>query len=197
MQNEKKWRTVGKVKDAHGLKGELFILLFSKEAAWLKRLKELTLIASEGAEQKQYKVKSARLHKNGLIVLSSDVHGRNAAEDLRGHLLQIPEEYLVSQKGEALFLAEIEGFTVHTKEQGELGPVEGFSYNGAQDLLVVRTKTGEFEIPFVDAFVEKIDYNARAIFMNLPFGLLGEETGEEAPEISSENPDDEPHAPLE
>src|SRR5687767_12925338 len=64
---------VGKVKDAHGIKGELFIVLFAGEAAWLNKLKSLRLIVPEDAlaqadsSPKEFKIKSARAHKNGLI----------------------------------------------------------------------------------------------------------------------------------
>lgn len=189
----KEFVTVGRVKDAHGLKGELYITLFAQEAVWLKKLKNIRLLppALEGKEalaadgstdlSKTFAVRSARLHKNGLILLSPDIQGRNAAEALRGWLLAIPSEFLVARKGEEPFLIEVEGFRVSLKDRGEVGIITGFSSNGVQDLLVVRTPVGEFEVPFVDAFVTNIDYTARVVEMDLPVGLLGEEAESETP----------------
>ncbi|MCM2282032.1 MAG: ribosome maturation factor RimM [Bdellovibrionaceae bacterium] len=173
----KEFVTVGRVKDGHGLKGELFITLFAGEAAWLPKLKELRLIPPGDLEgpAKTFPVRHARLHKNGLIVLSPDIRGRNEAESLKGWMLEIPGEFLVSEAGEQIYLAEIENFKVDVEGRGEIGRITGFSSNGIQDLLVVATDKGEFEIPFVDAFVQEIDYENETIRMSLPIGLLGEE----------------------
>lgn len=172
---------VGKVKDAHGIKGELFLLLFSGEAAWLEQLKIVRLLESEGdgAHVRELTVRSARLHKNGLIVKTEELKDRDAAEALKGWLFEVPSSFFVSAKGEALYLREIQGFTVVCADKGEIGTVEGFGFNGAQDLLLVKTAWGEFEVPFVEAFVDEIDHGARRIRMNLPPGLLGELDGDE------------------
>lgn len=174
---------VGKVKDAHGIKGELYLLLFSGEAAWLEAFqagkRSLHLLHEATGERKSLAVKSLRFHKNGLIAKTEDLTDRNAAEALIGWLFEIPQDLLVSAPGEAIYLREISGFKVITKALGEVGEIVGFGSNTAQDLLLVRTKTGDFEIPFVEAFVEKIDYPAKMIFLDLPEGLLGESEGDE------------------
>lgn len=166
---------VGRVKDAHGVKGELFITLFAGEAAWLEKLKEIRLI-NPNADNSLcvLSAKSVRLHKNGLIAKSEELKNRNEAEALKGWLFEIPKEFLRSEPGEAIFLQEIHGFRVITQAQGEVGTITGFGSNGIQDLLNVATKHGEYEVPFVEAFVQKIDYKAREIHMDLPEGLLGE-----------------------
>jgi 16S rRNA processing protein RimM len=175
---------VGKVKDAHGIRGELFIVLFAGEAEWLGDLETMRLVPENPSAgvARELKVKSARLHKNGIIAKTEEIRDRNAAEALKGLLLEIPEDFLVSQPGESIFLREIDGFMVHDLEKGEVGKIVGFSHNGAQDLLLVETPKGEFALPFVDAFVEKIDYEARLVRMDLPVGLLGEFDESEDPE---------------
>jgi 16S rRNA processing protein RimM len=185
---------VGKMKDAHGIRGELFIVLFAGQAAWIDKLKEIRLVKDDGSGQAQiFGVKSVREHKNGLIVKSGDIRDRNHAETLKGLLLEIPSSYLVSEKGEELYLAEVEGFRVHTKHRGEVGAIVGFSSNGVQDLLIVETQDGPFEVPFVDAFVEKIDYESGIVYMDLPLGLLGEswEGSDESDHHSSNDSDND------
>lgn len=174
MSSSGSFVTVGRVKDAHGLKGELFIVLYSGEAAWLDKLKTLRL-RSPGGDLREAAVRSARLHKNGLIALSPDVVGRNEAEKLRGHELEVPEEFFVSEPGETLYLREVEGFDVVRPDGSAIGPIVAFSSNGAQDLLIVRTARGEFPVPFVDDWVEEIQYEDRRVVMDIPFGLLGED----------------------
>ena len=175
---------VGKVKDAHGIKGELFILLFAGEAAWLPRLKEIRLVKEEVAgapslePAKVFQIKSVRLHKNGLIAKCGEIGDRNLAESFKGWLLEIPSEYMVSKPGEGIYLREIKGFRVITKHKGEVGTIEAFATNSVQDLLVIRTSWGDFEVPFVEAFVENIDFDAKVIHLDLPEGLLGEFDGD-------------------
>jgi 16S rRNA processing protein RimM len=181
LSSNSEFVTVGRVKDAHGLKGELFITLFAGEAAWLGQLKELRLISeakSPGVEQtliKTLKIKSVRLHKNGLIAKTDELQDRNEAESLKGWLMEISSQLLVSKPGEMIYLREIQGFRVFTEVKGEVGIVHDFASNGAQDLLVVKTGWGDFEIPFIEAFVKSIDFKAREIRLDIPEGLLGEE----------------------
>lgn len=172
-------KVVGRVKDGHGIKGEIYITLFSREAAWLKKLKTVSLKQNETAtETKEFTVKSARIHKGGLIVKTHELSDRNAAEALKGYLLQIPKDFLVSEKGEALYLSEIDGFEV--LENGvKIGKIIGFSNNGAHDLLLVKTKDGEFDVPFVDAFVITLDHDKKLIDMKLPEGLFDTENAQE------------------
>ena len=53
-----------------------------------------------------------------------------------------------------------------------------FSSNGVQDLLVIEKREEKekaykrYEVPFVEDFIEKIDFKEKKIFMNLPEGLI-------------------------
>lgn len=167
---------VGKVKDAHGIKGEIFILLFSGEAAWIDDLNELRLVAENSTEVKIFSIKSVRLHKNGLIAKTGELKDRNEAELLKGWLFEIPSSLFVSKKGEPIYLREIQGFEVVTTERGPVGTIIGFGSNTVQDLLVIKSGENEYEVPFVEAFVQKIDYDKRSLYLDLPSGLLGDST---------------------
>ncbi len=151
--------TVGKIRDAHGLKGELFVILFSGEAAWMDKLETFYLVKKELVEGKlidvtsPFKVKRIKKHKVGLLVLTEEISDRTPAEKLRGSLFQIPESLLISKPGETIFLREIENFVVYSGDEF-LGNVAGFSSNGAQDLLNLVSAKGEFDVPFVAPFIK-------------------------------------------
>lgn len=174
---QKGLRKIGKVKDAHGIRGEIFFIVFSGEAPWLDQLKELTIhgIRSEGDGWMTLDLRSARLHKNGFIASSPQIQNRNEAEALKGCELYVPEEFLISKPGDSIFLSEIEGFKVLFADWTELGQIVGFSSNGVQDLLVVRAKKGDDEreilIPLIPEFVSKIHFEKSEIVMILPPGL--------------------------
>lgn len=175
------YTTVGKVRDAHGLKGELFVIVFAKKADWAEKLNRFVLVWRDKVDGqwvpvwRSFKVDRLKPHKVGLIIRPEEIENRTDAEFFAGAAFQIPNECLVSDPGERIYLKEIEGFTVSTSE-GQVGPVKSFSSNGAQDLLVVeRSEDKLVEIPFVKDFIKSIDYKARVINMELPPGLVESE----------------------
>ncbi|PIS11497.1 MAG: 16S rRNA processing protein RimM [Bdellovibrio sp. CG10_big_fil_rev_8_21_14_0_10_47_8] len=175
--NPSAWKKVGKIKSAHGLKGELSVFVFSGEASWLKKLKQFGLgIDHENDLQRQivsYTVDGARQTPTGLILKTLEIEDRTQAEKLKGQIFYIPEELLRSQAGETIFLHEIEGFQLIDVVSGQGGIISGFSSNGVQDLLVVTREDGrQVEIPFVAPFIVKIDFKSETLQMKLPEGLL-------------------------
>ncbi|MBC7370120.1 MAG: 16S rRNA processing protein RimM [Bdellovibrionaceae bacterium] len=166
-------KLVGKVKEAHGLRGELYILIFAGDISWLKKMQsfELRPKGSE-AEGTVYPVEKVKPFKDGFILKTPAFSDRTAAEKIKGQDFLVSEELFISKPGETIFLKEILDFMVKNVAQENIGPIKGFSSNGSQDLLVVQTATGTAEIPFVEAFIKKIDFKHRTVVMDLPEGLL-------------------------
>lgn len=172
-----KYKVVGKVKDAHGLKGELYVLLFAKEADWLDKLEVVRIKRTEASsEVTLLTMKSARLHKGALLLQTQELGDRTAAEKFKGFVFEIPESFLVSEPGEKIYLNEVVGFQVKALKQNLIANIVGFSSNGAQDLLVVEIpgQSVQYEIPFVEDFIRVIDYQNKFVEMVLPEGLLGD-----------------------
>jgi 16S rRNA processing protein RimM len=172
MNHELQYICVGRIKDAHMMKGEVFVRLSAKRADWLDKLDHIQLRNGPTGAVKFYKIFEKRPHKEGLILVLDGVTNRTDAEALKGQDVEIPENYLVSEAGDAIFLKEILGFEVVDATLGSLGAIESFSTNGAQDLLVVRVNGKEQWIPFVEAFVQKMDFEARQLRVDLPPGLF-------------------------
>jgi 16S rRNA processing protein RimM len=168
------WRLVGKIKEAHGLRGEVYVLVFSGEAAWRKTLLEFCLAKDETlSEKKIFKVEKSKTHKQGLILKPEGVADRTAAEKLKGLLFFIPENLLVAEDGDGIYLDELQGFQTWTVDGEAIGPIVGFSSNNIQDLLVIRNARGKnVEVPFVEAFVADIDFKNEKVILDLPEGLL-------------------------
>lgn len=171
------WK-VGKVTGAQGVRGEVFVLLFSGEAAWLSEL-ENALFAQDpwpGAAEHTFSVQKKRLHRKGgatgLVLKLEGLDDREEAEQLlKGKFLYIPDNFLRSQPGETPYLREFLGLKVLTPEGEFKGTVEAFSSNGPQDLLEVRTEQGQtYSIPLVSDWIVKRDDNV--LVMNLPEGLF-------------------------
>lgn len=173
-------KLVGKIKEAHGLRGEIYVLVFSGELSWLPRLKEFGIgeLPERGAEPSSNPVKQTmtaqkvKPFKQGFILKANEISDRTSAEAVAKLGFYVPEEFFVSEEGDDIFLGEIEGFTVKDQNEKTLGQITDFSSNGLQDLLVVTDSAGKtFEVPFVDAFLVKIDFKSQIVKMNLPEGL--------------------------
>lgn len=160
---------IGRIRDAHGLKGEVFLALKAKQADWLDDVTEL-VFATPAGESKTFLIESVRPHKDGLLVFLEGVTDRTQAEALRGSIVSVAAESLQAEPGERLYLGELLGRKIEDATLGVLGPVVALGSNGAQDLLVVETSKGRFEIPLVDDFLKEI--TPEIIHMDLPEGLL-------------------------
>ncbi len=162
---------VGKIKDAHSLKGELYFLSFSGEISWLEDLPKVYL-ESQNQEIKEYQLTKVKPFKEGAIIQLEGIKDRTQAEALKGHMLYIPEELLVSEPGEVIYLVELLEFQVKNPEGQLLGLVKDFSSNGLQDILVVVNGSTQFEVPFVDEFVVEINYDEKFLIMDFPEDLI-------------------------
>lgn len=174
LSNNLKLLQVGWVKDAHGLKGELYIQLSAGRADWLSSFKEFWL---QKSELQHFKVAAAKPHREGLIVKTDTILDRTQAEKLKGFQFLIPESYLQSEPGETIFLKQIEGFRVIANGK-DLGLIQGFSSNGPQDLLKLKLNGSEVLIPLVKEFIDGFDFDSHELRMSLPEGLIEAQLGE-------------------
>lgn len=199
----KKYWPVGFVQCAQGIRGEIFIHLFSEEADWWQDPVELYYLnpeqmSSVGLKPKEridqswlepktvssLPLKDARLHlkkgKAGIVVNSPMLPDRNHAEALAEQkcIIVVPEEWLTSEDPEDFFLGEILNFEVFGMSGELLGTVNGFGTNGEQDLIEVLTPRGLFDVPLVEPLLVEVNFDKKCLTMDLPVGLLGEDDAE-------------------
>jgi len=157
---------IGKVLDAHGIKGDIYCIVFSQDASWVSKIKSLNL------NEQAFEVKKIKAFKKGFIATLGGISDRNQAEAFKGAEVWVDSLLFISKDGESLFLSELLNFMVEDKTFGEVGLINSFSTNGWQDLLVISSLNKNLEIPFVKEFVIRIDHAKKVIHMNLPEGLL-------------------------
>lgn len=177
---------VGKVIDAHGIKGDIYCLVFSGDSSWISKLKSLNLRCEKNEQTKDefFVVRKIKAFKKGFIVSLEAFGDRNRAESFKGCEVWVDSSLFISKNGESLYLSELLNFRIVDEVLGEIGTIKSFSSNAWQDLLVVSSsyKSNEvdknqllnrlIEIPFVKEFVTNIDYKNKYIYMSLPEGLL-------------------------
>lgn len=189
MSSANNLRHVGKIKEAHGIRGEVFFLIFSKDLSWVDDLEEIYV--GDQPHLKKLNIVKFREHKEGLILTLEDIKNRNQADELAQKQVWVDANLFVSDDDETPYLIEIENFEVIDKIHGPIGKITGFSWNGAQDILIVQNSNTKepYEIPFVDAFVERIDSENEKLYTDLPEGLL--DVNNEAKSKADNEQDDE------
>ena len=174
------FKSVGKIRRAHGIRGELFLISFSKNFDWLEDVNEATLVKREEVEEGDFKevryqfpINKAKTHKIGRILKLDGITDRNLAESFEGAVFQVPQGLLESKEtAEDFYLLQLKDFELIDQDQKLRGKVSAFGNNGAQDLLVISTSEGsEFEVPYVESWIKQLDFTEKKIVMNLPDGL--------------------------
>jgi len=172
MSDKISWYGIGHVKDAHSLTGELFVVVYSKEISWLPNLKTAKLVNPKTELETILEIERSRSHKNGFIIKAKEINDRTQAEAVKKYKFEISRDLLISEEGEGLYLTEVLGFKLYSQENEELGEIVDFSGSSYQDLAVVQAKDFQFEIPFVDDFIQEIIYEDKKVIMNIPEGLI-------------------------
>lgn len=169
---------VGKIHSAQGIRGDVFVFLFAKEAAWEGQWQTLSLSASSETEPDSHfkilkKKSHFKQHKPGFVLTLEGVTTCNQAEDLIGMNVYVPESFLTTEDGEKPFMREVLGFDVIDVNRGWVGKVAGFSGNNLQYLVVIETQDGEtFEVPFVSPIYCETHRDKKEVVFDIPHGLL-------------------------
>jgi 16S rRNA processing protein RimM len=126
---------------------------------------------------REVKVVSHWLHKGRVVLKFAQVDSMAEAENLRGFDLVIPREERMPLTGDAVYVSDLLGVRVidvsrgGSTDAGEITDVEPEGPGPA--MLVIRTLAGdELLIPFVRAYLRKMDIEGKRLEMDLPEGLL-------------------------
>ncbi len=163
---------VGRIADAWGIKGWFKVAAFSSDPEALFTARQWFLQPAEkGARQFSgtvlLPVRQARVHSDSVVATSPAVNDRNAAEALRGARIFVSRsDFPQAEEGE-YYWVDLLGLAVVNREGVALGTVRDLMATGPQTVLVLAYEEGGKErermIPFVDAYVDKVDLQARTI----------------------------------
>ncbi len=166
--------TLGYIKHAHGIRGEVFATFLLNDENLLDLVFEKGISLRKGTQTKHFNVEEMKPHKEGFILALEGIETRNQAELLKGFEWIYPSEYFTSAPGENIYLHEVLGFEVWDKNK-RVGIVKSFASTKFQDLLTVEDEMGiKYEIPLVKNFVKDINFIDKKLVMDLPIGLTHE-----------------------
>ena len=151
----------------HGVRGELVVESWSDQER--RFVPGAVLLLATG---QPLGLLAARRHHGRLLVSFEGVDGRDRAETLRGAVLHVRRDEVPPPPSGTYYHFELVGCRVEDRRLGELGVVAGVLEDGGGTLLRVDGARGELLVPFVRAYLVRVDTGAGRIETDLPEGLI-------------------------
>ncbi|KQQ45320.1 ribosome maturation factor RimM [Duganella sp. Leaf126] len=161
---------VGFVFGAYGVAGWVRIRPFSEDADALLSVKTWWI---DKPTLHDVDVRQCKLHGGDVVAQLVGVTDRNVAEALKGAAVSIPRSRFPVLSEDEFYWAELIGLEVENLQGEALGTVTDMMSNGPQSILRIQPAESaeaapddtapERLIPFVDAFIIKVDKAAKKI----------------------------------
>jgi 16S rRNA processing protein RimM len=169
------WITLAVVVKTQGRRGEVAVELHTDVPGRFRQDMRLWALGKNG-QRREVTVEDLWPHKSFLVLKFQGVETISDAEPLVGAELQLPRNQRARLEPGWTYLSDLIGCTVFDGQR-EIGEIEDVQFGaGEAPLLVVRSKEQAaklpYEIPFAEAYLEKLDLERKQVWMKLPEGLL-------------------------
>jgi 16S rRNA processing protein RimM len=155
---------IGGIARAHGIRGEVVAVLHDPASTILSDLEAVWVDGQQRA------IERARPGPHGVLVKLAGIDDRNAAEALRGAVLEVARDDVEIDDDEVL-LDDMVGCQARLADGTPWGEIVAIDVGSHQDRLVIHTGEVERLLPLVDAFVVNVDLDAGIVIVDPPDGL--------------------------
>ncbi len=163
---------VGKIVNTCGLKGEVKVINSSDFVSQRYKKNNVLIASNEDKSMNVYlTVSSFRKNDKFIYLKFKEINTIEEAQNLKECYLMIDGDELKNVNEDTFYHFQLLKMNVYYNEE-KIGIIEEISDNGVQDLLRVKGEKVNFLVPFVDAFVEKIDIEKKEIVLKNLEGLL-------------------------
>ena len=134
---------------------------------------KLSALAKSGDARREVEIEDLWPHKSLLVMKFVGIDSINDAELLIGAELQVPGEQRAELEQGWNYISDLVGCTVIDAGR-EIGKIEDVQFGaGEAPLLIVTDKNGKkYDVPYAEAYLEKIDLKERQVRVKLPQGML-------------------------
>lgn len=157
---------LGKVSGVWGVRGAIKVYSYTRERDGIAEYKNWILQSASGVNRR-YEVIDCKKQGQGMVATLKGVDDRDLAESLQGLRILVPlQDMPVLPDGE-YYWRQLVGLGVVTLEGKVLGVVDHLLETGANDVLVVQSKTTDSEepvehlLPYIDQVVIKVDLRTK------------------------------------
>ena len=166
------WVTLAVVIKTQGRRGEVAVDPRTNVPDRFRQKMQLSALSKDNV-RRAVTIEDLWPHKSFLVLKFEGVETMTDAEALIGAELQVPLNERATLEPGWTYLSDLVGCTVFDGAK-EIGEVEDVQFGaGEAPLLVVKSGAKlPYEIPFAEAFLEKLDLERKQVRMKLPEGLL-------------------------
>jgi 16S rRNA processing protein RimM len=156
----------------HGVRGEVRLRLFNQDSDALLELDEVLVRLPDGQEH-EVSVDSARRANDVVLMKLFSIDDRDRAEEVRGALICAKRSDFPALESGEFYACDIEGAEAWL-EGVHFGTVTELRTYPSVSVFVIKPISGgaDLEIPLVEAFVSKVDVEARKVTLERIDGLL-------------------------
>ncbi len=172
---------VGRIAEPYGVKGWVNVIPFSDDPVALMRAKQWSVCRPKkqlnqagGALQFEaaieYAVMNKKQHSDRIVAQFMGFEDRTAAESLKGSLILLPRSAFPKTDEGEYYWVDLVGCSAVNRQGQTIGLVAEVVDHGAHAIVVLTADgaTGhkaeeEILIPFVPAYIDKVDIQARRI----------------------------------
>lgn len=125
------------------------------------------------AVRREVEIESLWPHKGLLVLKFRGIDSMSDAEALIGSELQVPSNERAALEQGWNYVSDLVGCALFDHGQ-QIGLIEDIQFGaGEAPLLIVAAIAGQkFDVPFAEAYLERVDVAQRQVRMNLPEGML-------------------------
>ena len=154
-----------------GRRGEVATELHSDIPDRFHQGMRLWALAGDGS-RRELEVEEFWPHKSYLVLKFAGVDSISDAEALSGCELQVPEAERAQLEPGWTYVSDLVGCEVFDGDRA-VGQVHDVQFGaGEAPLLIVKSGTKEYEIPYAAAYLTSADLEHKKIRMKLPEGML-------------------------
>jgi len=165
--------SLGEVRTAHGVHGNLKIFPFSDDLTPLKSGLPLLAVGPEGSRSSRLTVRWCRSHGRFLLLACEEITSREQAQKLAGYTLYVSRSDLPPLAEDTYYWDDIVGLSVFNGENRFVGRVTEIVPTGSNDVYVVYDEKTQAEtlIPAIYSVVKSVDLDSGAMYVDLPESL--------------------------
>jgi 16S rRNA processing protein RimM len=166
--------TLARVIKTQGRRGEVASEIFSDiPDRFVAGMKLLALSREADSPRRELEVEALWPHKGLLVLKFAGVDSISEAQALVGCELQVPGDQRSELRPGWIYVSDLIGCSLFDRDR-EIGQIEQVQFGtGEAPLLIVREAGGKLlDIPFAEAYLDRVDVQRMQVRMKLPDGLL-------------------------
>jgi 16S rRNA processing protein RimM len=161
---------LGKISKAHGLKGEVLIILEKEFPVQYSSLGSVFVDINK--KLIPFFIQNISVSQKKAFVKFEDINDLNEVSALVGKDVYLPESLLPEGEEGVILYTDLIGYTISDKTLGVLGKIVDLYETPAQDIFAMEYKEKEILIPAKEELILKVEKKKKILHMDIPEGLV-------------------------